>query len=653
MRLQSFEVQRFRNILDSGPIPVDDHVTCLVGKNESGKTAALHALYRLNPASPATFDVQADYPRWRLKPDQRAGEELEDIDAVTATFRLDETELAAVQDQLGDGVLRSTEVQFARDYAGRLTFSADIDEPALVEAVIGEAAVNAAVASRLGKHRTIRDLRADVQTWVGELEEGEQPFEQVQRVETALDNRVGAHSAKAAVRELVEPNLPKFFYFSNYQYLPGRIALEGLAEPDTSPNSSRLQTARALLALADTDVTRLGEDEFEGRMAEIEAVANDLTDQMETYWRQSTDLEVQVLVDPQVEPIENAAYNQPQERIVKYLDVRVRDRRHKYTNNFDRRSSGFRWFFSFLAAFTDFERRNEPTIVLLDEPALTLHGRAQADFLFFIEDRLASQHQVLYTTHSPFMVQADHLERVRVVEDTGPERGTTITTDVMNVSSDSAFPLQGALGYDLSQHLFVGPHNLLVEGTSDFTYLTIVSDHLREQGRAHLDERWRVLPAGGAQNIPAFVALLGRKLDVTILVDSNNKGMQRLHALADRGLLAANRLIAVGELTNTREADIEDVFTVEDYLILYNAAFDASITGGDLPPGARIVKRLAALQGDEDFDHGKPADHLLRNRLDLTDSLSAVTLERFEALFERINTTLDEGLTPTLPESRR
>lgn len=147
----------------------------------------------------------------------------------------------------------------------------------------------------------------------------------------------------------------------------------------------------------------------------------------------------------------------------------------------------------------------------------------------------------------------------------------------------------------MSQHLFVGPHNLLVEGTSDFTYLTVLSDHLREQGRAHLDERWRVLPAGGAQNIPAFVALLGRKLDVTIFIDSNNTGMQRLHALADRGLLAANRLIAVGELTKTREADMEDVFTVEDYLILYNAAFDASITGGDLPPGTRIVKRLAAL----------------------------------------------------------
>lgn len=641
MRLVSFEVRRFRNILDAGPIPVDEHVTCLVGKNESGKTAALHALHRLNPAGDAAFSVQDDYPRWRLKPDERAGEQLGDIDVVTATFLLNEHELAAVAEQLGDASLTSPEVRFARDYEGRLSFFAEVDEAAVLEGVIAEGGVSAPVRSRLAKHKTVADLRADLTAWIAELGDGEQPFEQVKRVQAVLEQRVGDQDAEGAVRALVEPTLPKFFYFGAYQYLPGRIKLETLAQPDTAPAASRLQTARALLALADTDVERLGEEDFEGRMAEIEAVANDLTDQMATYWRQSTDLEVQVLVDPKVEPIEGAAYTQPQERIVKYLDVRVRDRRHKYTNNFDRRSSGFRWFFSFLAAFTDFERRREPTIVLLDEPALTLHARAQADFLFFIEDRLAAAHQVLYTTHSPFMVQADHLDRVRIVEDTGPDEGTKITADVMDVSSDSIFPLQGALGYDLHQHLFVGPHNLLVEGTSDFTYLTVISDHLRDQGRTHLDDRWRVLPAGGVQNIPAFVALLGRNLDVTILVDSNNKGMQRLQALADRGLLAKNRLIALGEITNTREADIEDIFAVEDYLALYNAAFATTVTKDALPPGSRIVKRLAVLEHDgEDFDHGKPADHMLRDRPDAVEQLNETTLTRFEALFERINATL-------------
>jgi predicted ATP-dependent endonuclease of OLD family len=116
-------------------------------------------------------------------------------------------------------------------------------------------------------------------------------------------------------------------------------------------------------------------------------------------------------------------------------------------------------------------------VVLLDEPALTLHARAQQDFLRFINERLSPKHQVIYTTHSPFMVETGHLERARIVEDKGPDRGAEVTTEVLATDRDSLFPLQAALGYDIAQNLFVGPNNLLVEGTSDFTYLTLISDH--------------------------------------------------------------------------------------------------------------------------------------------------------------------------------
>ncbi len=49
MKLTSFQVLKFRNIVDSTRVAVQPDVTCLVGKNESGKTAGLNALYRLKP----------------------------------------------------------------------------------------------------------------------------------------------------------------------------------------------------------------------------------------------------------------------------------------------------------------------------------------------------------------------------------------------------------------------------------------------------------------------------------------------------------------------------------------------------------------------------------------------------------------------------
>ncbi|HEX4024288.1 MAG TPA: AAA family ATPase [Steroidobacteraceae bacterium] len=175
---------------------------------------------------------------------------------------------------------------------------------------------------------------------------------------------------------------------------------------------------------------------------------------------------------------------------------------------FGERSSGFQWFFSFLSAFSAYEGSKDPIVILLDEPGVGLHARAKKDFLRFIDERL-SRRQVIYSTHSPFMVQPNRLERARLVEDRGLKVGAVVTSDVLTTDADTLFPLQGALGYDIAQHLLIGQDNIVVEGASDYIYLTVLSEHLAEQGRAALDARWSPVPVGGADQIPTFMALLG------------------------------------------------------------------------------------------------------------------------------------------------
>lgn len=282
-------------------------------------------------------------------------------------------------------------------------------------------------------------------------------------------------------------------------------------------------------------------------------------------------------------------------------------------------------------------------IILLDEPALGLHARAQGDFLRFIEERLATKCQVVYTTHSPFMVQPGKLEQVRIVEDRGPEHGAKVTQDVLTTDPDTLFPLQGALGYDLVQHLFIGPDNLIMEGTSDYTYLSVISDFLNAQAdRKHLDDRWSKIPVGGADLIPTFVALLGTHLDVTVLVDAKHAVHQRLNKLAADGYLKKKRIVTCGQIVDRADADIEDLFSEDDYLRLYNGAFGSSLKVTDLVGNDPIVSRIARHTNVERFDHGKPADWLLRHRDLEIPKLSATTLSNFESLFEAINATLDK-----------
>jgi hypothetical protein len=240
------------------------------------------------------------------------------------------------------------------------------------------------------------------------------------------------------------------------------------------------------------------------------------------------------------------------------------------------------------------------------------------------------------------MVKTGKIERVRIVEDKGPDIGAVVSDQVLTVEPDSLFPLQAALGYDLAQHLLIGDANLVVEGSSDFVYLDVLSRHLKAIGKAGLEERWRILPAGGSSNVPAFVTLVGRGLDVTVLVDSSTEGTGRIQAAISAGRLAAHRLVTVGEITGKRNGDVEDLFAEDDYLVLYNAAFAVSVSSTDLLPGDRIVKRIEAFTGST-FDHFLPAATLLRNQATLLAGLSADTLERFEKLAVRINSTLQRA----------
>jgi len=583
------------------------------------------------------FDLTQDYPRWKVTADKRAGV-TNDVAPIVATFKLDPSDVEAVEAVMGEGVLKDT-VTISRWYDNELTVDAEVDEAVALATILDGVDLPKAAKTELAKAQTLAELATAAKALRTPVDD-EPVGPRLTAGATAVEARITAITAKApdiydAVEAILIERLPTFFYFSDYQMLPGRVDLAAIAGATEAPATSPNQTIRALLGLAQTDVSALRTGEFETLQAELEAVGEDLTQQIQGFWTQNPELSVVFAIDKE----EGAAPN-GQSIVAHHLDIRVRDGRHgAFTNNFDRRSSGFRWFFSFLAAFSEFENNPAGVIVLLDEPALQLHGKAQADFLDFIERRLASSCQVVYTTHSPFMVDVSALDRVRVVEDKGKNAGAVVSDEVLTVDQDTLFPLQGALGYEIAQSLFIGPNNLLVEGTSDFTYLTVMSDHLRSLGRNGLDERWRILPTGSSANVPAFVALLGKNLDVTVLVDAG-PGLQRLHALVGQGLLAAGRLLTVGGVLGVKNADIEDAFAVKDFLDVYNPTFGESLTEAGLQPGDRIVDRISRTASAPFTDHGLPADWFLRNRATILDTLSPDTLDRFETLFNAINTTI-------------
>ena len=333
------------------------------------------------------------------------------------------------------------------------------------------------------------------------------------------------------------------------------------------------------------------------------------------------------------------------------------DTKHKVSIPLGSRSRGFIWFLSFLAWYSQLRRKGENIILLLDEPGLSLHAKAQEDLLRYFERELTPHHQLIYTTHSPFMIDPARFDRVRIVQDLSQDsddvleeqEGTKVITEVLEAAQDSLFPLQGALGYEIHQTLFVGPNSLVVEGVSDFLYIQTISALLQSKGEVGLSAEWTITPVGGADKVPTFVAMVGARtnLNVAVLIDYQTSDQQRIQNLYKKKLLEKTHVLTYAEFVSSDEADIEDIFDPSFYLKLVNKEFNSSVSLTDLPTDPpRVISRLgqylktSPLPGGAKFSHYRPARYFANNIGPLAEELSEQELKRFQQIFDKLNALL-------------
>jgi hypothetical protein len=198
---------------------------------------------------------------------------------------------------------------------------------------------------------------------------------------------------------------------------------------------------------------------------------------------------------------------------------------------------------------------------------------------------------------------------VRIVQDRGidateplprEEDGTKVLANLFDATADSLFPLQGALGYEIHQTLFIGPNTLVVEGPADLLYLRAVSAELEREGRIGLSEKWVITPVGGSGKAPAFVALLAPQKGMTVatLLDVQAGDRPQIEEMYKKKLLAEKHVVTYAEFTGTNEADVEDMFDRDFYVELVNAEYARQLAVPIDPKSldARIPRTLRALE---------------------------------------------------------
>src|SRR4029453_17855945 len=170
--------------------------------------------------------------------------------------------------------------------------------------------------------------------------------------------------------------LPRFLYFDAFSVMPGRASIPRLQATPEAQLTPGERTVLALLRVAGVEPGEFTAAGYEARRAALEAAANEISEEVFEYWSQNRQLAVELDVDfasPAVRPGEEPPF----------LEVRIRNDRHRVTLNFAERSEGFAWFFSFLVAFSDL-RASGDVVLLLDEPGLGLPAAGQPDLLRYL-----------------------------------------------------------------------------------------------------------------------------------------------------------------------------------------------------------------------------------------------------------------------------
>lgn len=662
MQLKSFRVRNYRSINDSGPIDVAK-ITSLVGRNESGKSNLLQALQSLSPPGGRKPLVPIkDFPR-----DRNLKECLDTTPFLETTWDLSEEEREEIRMVLPQAQ-SVKEARISRDYKGTPLYvllpqvrrpSPEIKEirsaikrsDALITTSISglpadhqtgaaqawtscQAAlesINDVKAWAAGAVNAIKDLRGAFAKAAAALPDAAEiilePVEELAESVTAFD----ANHQKAI--SLVAGWVPLFVYVAEFPEVNGKVVLSEFVSRKQNPASmtdadKNFEKLAKVAGLEPQQLqSLLSKNDAETRNQLVNRAGAIVTSTLRKLWK-DRQLKVRFNLDGQ------------------NLDTLISDPNNAYDVevNLNERSRGLRWFFSFYVTFAaDTDGGDaDGAVLLLDEPGLYLHASSQHDLLKHLRGSFTNQ--ILYTTHSPFMVPADAIQLVRTVN-IAADTGTTVTNNPTG-DSRTLFPLQAALGYTLSQSLFVGSANLIVEGVTDFWILSAARAHLEGEGASPLPGELVLTPADGAQKVSYMVALLtSQELDVLVLLDDEKAGQLAKDELLRSKLIRESNVLLVSEAFDPppAEADVEDLIDQSVYEELVRETYKKELRGKKLifnDKIPRIVKRVEAGFADLgiEFHKTRPA-RLFMTRMGTQPEavLTADSRARFERLFARIS----------------
>ncbi|MCK4751649.1 MAG: AAA family ATPase, partial [Bacteroidales bacterium] len=232
--------------------------------------------------------------------------------------------------------------------------------------------------------------------------------------EDLVESEIKKQAAYYSETELADQSflhIPIFEMFEDFSsLLPNRIDLEDIFTLNSSVEGYK--AARNFLVVSGLKETFFEERSSRILKQKIEKLNNEISLNFQDYWRQNLGKDNKIKIHFELEHYD---HTHPDKMGKPYLEFWIKDEQERLYPS--QRSRGVRWFLSFYLELkaNAVENGDRSRVFLIDEPGLSLHARAQEDVLAVFDD-IKERMQIIYTTHSPHLIDVNKLYRILAVQ---------------------------------------------------------------------------------------------------------------------------------------------------------------------------------------------------------------------------------------------
>jgi len=543
MKLKKFKITNYKSITDSGDCYLTDTITILAGKNESGKTSILEAL--------EDFDTDK-----KIRESAKPIKSPESIPEISITFIVEKDTIKEILEEIKSS-LKATddlEIEIIKTFPDVYTFG----ETTLQNEIFGGKEVEKIQKSIKDKWNKIKTIRTKYEALGGSLFDFEfldfasektlfmnfknattpnvAQIEEKERdtfskllteIEADINNLENLLATETKFLEALKQWIPNFILFNSFEDIfPNKIPFAEL---------EKNEWIKDLSVISDLKITTIKGTDDRGKEKHKDDINIKLNKDYEKFWTQD---------------VSNLSVNWDSE----HLYFWIKEDGYPYEPSL--RSKGRQWHLAFYIKISARANEKIPNIILIDEPGLFLHAKAQEDILGKLEDS-AKEVQLIFSTHSPYLLEADKLNRVRLVHRT-KKSGTEIENKVHALADkETLTPILTAIGLELNAGISAldKVNNAVVEGPSDVYYLNAFKKMLSK-------DSVNFIFGGGCGNMPYVGTILhGWGGKVIYLYDNDQGKKDGEKNLQDNWLVTKDLILSV---LNTA-GSIEDIFSLSDF----------------------------------------------------------------------------------------